>query len=102
MAFGAQIESPPVASASAILGGQVRGSNYQIDNAVRSDGFLQIFELNTTYGRYQVQGRELLNVRLRELAAVAALERMNKSQVYLNAAAKAAKKPVDLAVGLVD
>ena len=101
VAFAAQIESPPVASASAILGGQVRGTNYQIDNAVRSDGFLQIFELNTNYGRYQVQGRELLKVRLRELAAVAALERMNKSEVYLDAAAKAAKKPVDLAVGLV-
>jgi hypothetical protein len=100
-AFAAQIEVPPTASAAAILGGQVRGPNYQIDNAVRSDGFLQIFELNTNYGHYQVQGRELLKVRLRELAAVAALERMNKSQVYLNAAAKAAKKPVDLAVGLV-
>ena len=100
-AIAAQIESPPVTSAAAILGGQVRGSNYQIDNAVRSDGFLQIFELNTNYGRYQVQGREMLKARLRELAAVAALERMNKSQVYMEAAAKAAKKPVDLAVGLV-
>ena len=100
-AIAAQIESPPVTSAAAILGAQVRGSNYQIDNAVRSDGFLQIFELNTSYGRYQVQGRELLKVRLRELAAVTALEHMNKSQVYADAAAKAAKKPVDLAVGLV-
>jgi hypothetical protein len=101
VAFAAQIESPAVASASAILGGQVRGSNYQIDNAVRSDGFLQIFEFNTTYGCYQVQGREMLKVRLRELAAVAVLERMDKSQAYVDAAAKAAKKPVDLAVGLV-
>jgi hypothetical protein len=101
VAFAAQIESPPVASAAAILGGQVLGSNYQVGDAVRSDGFLQIFELNTTYGRYQVQGRELLKVRLRELAAVAALGRMDKSQAYTDAAAKAAKKPLDLAVGLV-
>jgi len=101
VAFAAQIESPPVASAAAILGGQVLGSNYQVGDAVWSDGFLQIFELNTTYGRYQVQGRELLKVRLRELAAVAALGRMDKSQAYTDAAAKAAKKPLDLAVGLV-
>jgi hypothetical protein len=100
-AFAAQIETPPTASASAILGAQVRGTNYTIENAVRSDGFLQIFVLNTNYGRYQVQGREMLKVRLRELAGVSALERMNKSQVYADAAAKAAKKPVDLAVGLV-
>jgi hypothetical protein len=43
----------------------------------------------------------MLKVRLRELAAVAVLERMDKSQAYVGAAAKAAKKPVDLAVGLV-
>ena len=101
VAFGAQIESPPAASASAILGGQVRGSNYQVDDAVRSDGFLQIFELNTTYGRYQVQGRELLKVRLHELAAVVTLGHMDKSQAYVDAAAKAAKKPIELAEGLV-
>ena len=40
-------------------------------------------------------------MRLRELAAVAALGRMDKSQAYIDAAAKAAKKPIDLAVGLV-
>jgi hypothetical protein len=100
-ALAAQIEDPPVGSASAILGKLVRGPNYQIADAVRSDGFLQIYELNTNYGRYQVQGRELLKVRLRELAAVAALGRMDKSQAYIDAAAKAAKKPIDLAVGLV-
>ena len=100
-AFAAQIEAPPVASAPSILGKQVNGPNYKIGDTVRSDGFLQIFSLNTTYGPYQVQGHEMLNVRLRELAAVAALEHMNKSQVYIDAAAKEAKKPVDLAVGLV-
>ena len=100
-AFSAQIETPPTASARAILGGQVQGSNYQIEDPVRSDGFLQIFTLNTPYGRYEVQGREMLKVRMRELAAVAVLERIDKSQTYVDAAAKAVKKPVDLAVGFV-
>ena len=62
---------------------------------------LQIFTLNTPYGRYEVQGREMLKVRMRELAAVATLERIDKSQTYIDAAAKAVKKPVDLAVGFV-
>lgn len=43
----------------------------------------------------------MLKVRLRELAAVTTLDHMKKSQVFANAAAKAAMKPVDLAVGLV-
>ena len=37
-AFAAQIEDPPTASAAAILGKQVQGSNYQIEEAVRGDG----------------------------------------------------------------
>jgi len=100
-AVAAQIETPPTISAASILDAQVRGPNYQIEDVVRGDGYLLIFELNTNYGRYQVQGREMLKVRLRELAAVEALGRMDKSQAYVDAAAKAAEKPVDLAVGLV-
>ena len=100
-AVAAQIEDPSTTSAAAVLGTELRGPNYEIENAVRSDGFLYIFSLNTTYGRYQVEGRDMLGLRLRELGAIAALEKMNKSQVYLDAAAKAAMKPAKLAEGLV-
>jgi hypothetical protein len=100
-AVAAQIEDPPTTSAATIMGGQVRGTNYEIDDTVRDDGFLYIFSLNTTYGRYQIEGLDLLKLRLHELGAVAALEKMNKSQAYLDAASKAAMKPVNLAAGLV-
>jgi hypothetical protein len=100
-AVAAQIEVPPMTSAATVLGGQVRGTNYEIDNTVRGDGFLYIFSLNTNYGRYQVEGLDLLKIRLHELGAVATLEKMNKSQAYMDAASKAAMKPVNLATGLV-
>jgi hypothetical protein len=100
-ALAAEIEDPSIASAAAVLGTELRGPNYEIENAVRSDGFLYIFSLNTAYGRYQVEGRDMLKLRLRELGAVAALEKMNKSQAYLDAATKAAMKPAKLAEGLV-
>jgi len=100
-AIAVEIEEPSTTSAAAVLGTELRGPNYEIENAVRSDGFLYIFSLNTTYGRYQVEGRDMLKIRLRELGALAALEKMNKSQAYLDAAEKAAMKPVNLAAGLV-
>lgn len=100
-AVAAPIEDVPALSAATILGAQVRGANYHIDDLVRSDGFLQIFSLVTTYGRYQVEGRDMLKVRLRELGAVTALDQMDKSKVYLDAAGKAAMQPVNLATGLV-
>jgi hypothetical protein len=100
-AIAAQIEDPSTASAAAILSPPLRGANYEIGNAVRSDGFLYIFSLNTTYGSYQIEGRDMLKTRLRELGAITALEQMNKSQAYIDAAEKAAMKPVNLAAGLV-
>jgi hypothetical protein len=100
-AIAAQIEEPSTASAAAILGSPLRGANYESGNAVRSDGFLYIFSLNTTYGSYQIEGRDMLKMRLHELGAITALEQMNKSQAYIDAAKKAAMKPVNLAAGLV-
>jgi hypothetical protein len=100
-AVAAQIEEPATTQATAILGSQLHGPNYEIGNAVRSDGFLYIFSLNTIYGSYQIEGRDMLQIRLRELSAIATLEQMNKSQAYVDAAEKAAMKPVNLATGLV-
>ena len=90
----AQTESAPVGNASAILGAKARGANYQIEQSVRSDGFLQVFVLTTPYGKYQVEGRDMLELRLKELAAVYTLEHMSKSQEFLQAAAKAATRPL--------
>ena len=70
----AGFETPPTASAGEILGDEVGGPNYYVDDVVRSDGFLQVFTLVTDYGRFTVQGRALLDRRLDELRAIAAIE----------------------------
>ena len=101
-AVAQQFESPPTVSARSILGADAQGSNYQIDEAVRSDGFVRIFTLVTKYGRFQVEGRDLLKERLREMAALATLEQTDKSKAYTDAAAKAAKSPVTFAKNLVN
>jgi hypothetical protein len=100
-AVSGQIEQPATQSAATILGPLLRGTNYEIDDTVRSDGFVYIFSLNTTWGHYQVEGLDTLKIRLRELGAIAALEQMNKSKIFLDAAARAAVRPVTLAAGLI-
>ena len=40
-ALAAEIEDPSMASAAAVFGTELRGPNYEIANAVRSDGFDQ-------------------------------------------------------------
>ena len=86
---GQTYETPPVVSARAVLGADASGSTYQIEDAAPSDGFLRFYTITTRYGRFEVHGRDMLKVRLQELSALTALERMDQSEVFLNAAAKA-------------
>jgi hypothetical protein len=97
----ADFETPPVVSARAVLGDKIGGPNYYVDDAVRSDGFVEVFTLVTDYGRFTVSGRALLVRRLGELRAIMAIEKISKSKVFANALATSAIAPVRLAVETV-
>ncbi len=88
-ALAAEVENGPVASARQLLGGAAQGANYQVDDTVVSDGLLRSYSISTPYGQFTVHGDGFLAQRLRELAAVAVLERESKSDAFGNAMAKA-------------
>jgi hypothetical protein len=98
---GNAIESPPTSDATRILGAAVRGENYDVDPVVPSDGFLQIFTVNSKVGRFTVGGRELLNRRIRELGALAALEKMSQSDLFSQSLVKSATSPVKFGFDLL-
>jgi hypothetical protein len=97
----AEFEQPPTVSAKAVLGVQVRGPNYYVDDAVQSDGYVEVFTLVTKYGRFTIKGRALLVRRLDELRAIVAIERMSKSKAFAKALAASAIAPARLAVETV-
>lgn len=88
------IEAPPNSAAATLLGDKARGSNYEVLDPVVSDGLVQIFSVKSRYGRFSVAGRELLQRRLGELAALAALEQMSQSELFTNSLAKSAASPL--------
>ena len=93
-ALAAELENGPVASARQLLGEAAQGANYQVDDTVVSDGLLRSYSISTPYGQFSVHGDAFLTQRLRELAAVAELERESKSDAFGNAMAKALGAPV--------
>lgn len=95
------LEAPPVSDAASILGERVRGANYEIAGPVRSDGILQIFTVDSKYGRFVVSGRELLDRRIHELYAIAALEQLNETELFAKSLAKSATSPVKLGIDLL-
>jgi hypothetical protein len=78
------------------------GSNYRIKEAVINDGMVNTYELDTLYGPVKVESTALLVKRIGELNALAKVEEIKKTDVYLKALQGAAMAPVNTAVGLVE
>lgn len=99
-------EQLPEFKASKILPADLlTGSNYRIQEPVRSDGFNYIFDVQTDYGPLQVESSALLKIRVGELAAIAQMLKVEQTEEFQEAFSKTAqetgKNTVNLAKGLV-
>ena len=97
----AAVETVSEAKADQVVGAHSTGSNWTVQSPVHSDGFMHLFALETPYGNYQVSGDKLLSERLNELQAVETLEKMSKTQVFVDAAKNAGLAPLRFGRDLV-
>ncbi len=86
---GADGRAAPSFNAAQIAGIKRVDDNYTIRNPVKSDGILRIYVLATPYGDITVQGDEMLRMRINELKALAALEKVSNSESFGKALAEA-------------
>src|SRR4029079_16104200 len=77
------------------------GSNYTVHKMVRSDGVMRIFDVDRSYGKFSFDGVEFTKLRLHELDAVAALEKMSQSEAFGNAFGRAALGPIKFGADLI-
>jgi hypothetical protein len=96
----AALETPKPKAAQIFLGTAVTGSNYKVKPVARSDGIMRIFEVETPYGEFQFDGVEFTKMRLHELDAITALEKMSQSEVFATALGHAAVAPVQFGADL--
>jgi hypothetical protein len=87
MAAQAGDEPAPAFKASALLpAATLKGTHYRIEDQVATDGYYHQFGIASDYGKFVALGRSLLAVRLSEVQALAALEEVSKTEVFLAAA----------------
>ncbi|MGV3635239.1 MAG: hypothetical protein ACO1NY_12890 [Pseudorhodoplanes sp.] len=96
-AWSAEIERPASFSPGKIPGIAASGPNYTILNPVRSDGFLRIYNVRAPYGDFTVVSDAMMQIRIRELAAVAELDKLTESAEFNNALGQAGLAPVKFA-----
>lgn len=77
------------------------GPGYRISDTVTSDGHLNTYQLDTDWGPLTIQGTDLLMLRIHEMAAIKQIEQTKQSSTFLDAAATAAKSPINGAKNLV-
>jgi len=64
----------------------VQGPHYKLADQVKTEGFLHEFVIQSDYGSFTAAGTSMLYVRLREVQALAALQEVSKSDVFISAA----------------
>jgi hypothetical protein len=111
-ALAAGYEGAATFKASAILPASwLKGPHHKVAEEVRTDGYFQTFTITSDYGTIPAEGRSMLSIRLREVAALAQLDQVSKSEVFLKAAggsvlqvgkgvANVVTNPVETAKGL--
>ena len=91
-------EVPPVLRASDVLPAKsLRGPDHRVQEAVYNDGFYNRYNVQTTFGRFTVEGTDLLMIRLSEIDAIRRMEDLKSAQVYGDAVKEAATGPLRLA-----
>jgi hypothetical protein len=97
----AALEVPKPQPVQKYLGKSAAGANYKVGPSVLSDGVMRIFDVDTSYGKFTFSGVEFTKLRLHELDAVAALEKMSQSEAFGNAFGRAALGPIKFGADLV-
>src|SRR5262245_38180243 len=95
------LELPKPQPAEKYLGKSKAGANYTVKAIVRSDGVMRIFDVDTPYGKFAFDGVEFTKLRLHELDAVAAIEKMSQSEAFGQAFGRAALGPIKFGADLI-
>lgn len=101
IAYAAEIERPATFNPANIPGIRASGPTYTIVNPVRSDGFLRIYSVRSSYGDFQVVSDAMMQRRIRELAATAEIDKLTESAEFNKAMGEAGLAPLKFAGQLV-
>ncbi len=84
--------APTLKAADLLAKEQLSGPRFKVAEAVKCDGYMTGFTLQSDFGSFDVASRELLEVRIREVAALIKLEDVSKTDAFAQAFGASAKK----------
>jgi hypothetical protein len=86
-------EPPPSLRAADLLPpALLSGAQFKVDDAVKSDGYMTAFVVKSDFGAFPAASREMLEVRVNEVGAIAKLDEVSKTEVFAKSLGAAAQK----------
>lgn len=83
-------ETPQDRKAADILPAELlKGEHHSVDDRVRSDGYLNYYTITSDYGEFEAASTATLRIRIGEIGALAELDELSKTEVFIEAAAEA-------------
>ena len=97
-----KFEKPPVLQAKDVLPeALIKGPFHEVDSRVTSDGYFNEFKLKSKFGNFNVEGQQLLELRIGELNALNELDRLSSTKVIGDAMYEGGKATVLAPVNVV-
>jgi len=95
-------EQAPMLSASKILPPELlSGPNHRVQEGVTSDGYLNIYEIDSKFGTFTVVSTALLRKRIGEINAMVVMEKVQASKEYVDSIKEAGLDAMTSAMSLV-
>ena len=89
----------------------LKGDHHTVEDRVQNDGYLNYYSIKSDYGEFEATSTAMLRTRVGEINALAALDDLSKTEVFIKAAADAgvgqikaltqfAMNPIETVVGI--
>jgi hypothetical protein len=97
-----EFEIAPVFKASEILEMEMlNGDHFRVREEVGSDGYWDLYTVDTKFGVFQAHGWLELRTLIQEINAIAYLDELTRTEVFIKGALEAGLEPVELALAIV-
>ncbi len=93
--------SPPFTAAALLTPAIAQGPHHRVADHVRTEGYFHQFSIASDFGPFEAIGRSELAVRIQEIASLAALDEVSKTEVFLAAAGQSVVKVGQSAAAVV-
>jgi hypothetical protein len=80
---------------------QIKGNHYKIQDEVLFEGFMNTFNVDSDYGKFEVTGDGALQKLRNEIHAITVLKEIGKTKAFTEALAGAVSKPFQFVGGLI-